>query len=130
MDRQHEPTREPRPTRGDRSPSLGNVFDVLADERCRTIIAAVADAELTAKEIAESCDIPLSTVYRKVDGLETAGLVDAFLRIDRFGNHCQVYSCSARELQVQIDPEDGFDLTLDAEPPAAADHVSRHAHGD
>ena len=47
-------------------PQLQVVLDALDDPECRTIIEQM-EAPMTAKELSENCDVPLSTTYRKLD---------------------------------------------------------------
>jgi len=53
-------------TEGDET--LDDTFDALADPDCRAILGA-ADTAMTTSELADACDIALSTAYRKVERL-------------------------------------------------------------
>ena len=59
---------------GDETPQLQAVLDALDDPACRTIIKEL-DEPMTANELADETDIPLSTLYRKIDLLTDASLV-------------------------------------------------------
>ena len=50
------------------------IVDVLADDMARSIYQS-AKTPTTASELAEQLNLSLSTVYRKVDRLESAGLL-------------------------------------------------------
>lgn len=52
------------------------VLNALKDPDCREILREIADAPSTANECSRTYDIPLSTVYRKLDLMREAGLVD------------------------------------------------------
>jgi len=54
-------------------PELQDVLDALDDPDCRTIVS-VLEESMTASEIAEESDIPLSTTYRKIERLTEAAL--------------------------------------------------------
>jgi DNA-binding transcriptional ArsR family regulator len=82
------------------------VMDALGDPDCRRVIGAVAETALTANECASVCDIPLSTVYRKLELLETAGLVDETLRVRRDGKHANEYRLRFDSVRVGVG-EDG-----------------------
>lgn len=71
-------------------PTLQAVLDALDDPDCRAIIRAI-DEPMTASEISDATDIPSSTVYRKLDLLDEAGLVAASTRIRPDGHHASVY---------------------------------------
>lgn len=55
------------------------LFDVLDDEGGRAIVRALSDRK-TAKEVADHCDLPISTVYRKLEELTDASVVDKSFR--------------------------------------------------
>lgn len=56
------------------SPDVETVFDLLASERTRRIVRAL-EGPMTAAEVAETCEIPRSTAYRKLQGMAEAGLL-------------------------------------------------------
>lgn len=56
------------------STDVGTVVDLLASHRVRRIVRAL-DRPMTAAEVADECDIPQSTVYRKLGAMAEAGLV-------------------------------------------------------
>lgn len=64
------------------APELDVVFRALEDQLCREIITEL-DEPMTVAELSETCDIPLSTTYRKVDRLEEASLVTERTEIRR-----------------------------------------------
>lgn len=71
----------------DRSePDPVTLFGTLDDQTCREILESV-DEPMSAKEVAESVDIALSTAYRKLDRLEEASLVSEETELDPGGNH-------------------------------------------
>ncbi|MFB6198530.1 MAG: helix-turn-helix domain-containing protein, partial [Halobacteriaceae archaeon] len=55
-------------------PNLQTVLDALDDQDCRKILEKLEEP-MTAAEIAEACDIPISTTYRKLDLLSEGSLV-------------------------------------------------------
>lgn len=71
---------------------LDELLSVLEDSDCRAVLEATGEEALSAKEIGERCSIPSSTVYRKVDRLTGAGLLEESLRIHRSGKHTNEYS--------------------------------------
>lgn len=72
------------------SPSPSTVLDALNDEDCRRILSRLDDP-LTAAEISDRCEIPLSTVYRKVERLADAALVEERTEIRSDGHHATAY---------------------------------------
>ncbi|KTG29750.1 ArsR/SmtB family transcription factor [Haloferax profundi] len=80
------------------------LFDALDDENCRCILEATDGTALSASEIAESCDLPLSTTYRKLDPLAEAGLLSKRLRISRAGKHTAEYERAVDDVTVSVSP--------------------------
>lgn len=78
----------------DKSPGLEPVLDALADPICRTILETVASSPMTVRELAEACDLPLSTTYRKVEVLTEASLLRESVRICEHGKHPHQYERS------------------------------------
>ena len=55
-------------------PDFQTVFDVLANEQCRTMLKNL-DRPKTASELVSTCALPRSTVYRKLEQMVDAGLL-------------------------------------------------------
>ncbi|KAB1192458.1 helix-turn-helix domain-containing protein [Haloferax sp. MBLA0076] len=68
------------------------VLSALSDDDNRRILAACDDAPRTAQECAEVCDIPLSSVYRKLSQLSEASLLDEGRRIQTSAHHPREFS--------------------------------------
>ena len=92
--------------------SVQRLFAVLEDEDCRTILDATSDAALSASELSEACDLPLSTAYRKLDRLTSAGLVDEGTRIRRCGTHTSEYSRAVSDLVVSFGPHGDLEVAV------------------
>ena len=56
----------------------------LEDEDCRAILEETDPEALSASELSEACDLPLSTTYRKVDKLTEAGLLEEQIRLSSY----------------------------------------------
>ncbi|GAA0550490.1 helix-turn-helix domain-containing protein [Halorubrum ejinorense] len=95
-----DPSRDPDP------PSVDEVLDALADDAARRIVAALTEP-MTASELSEECDIPLSTTYRKLEKLTDASLLSESTDIRRDGQHTTRYSVSFDAVTVSVD--DGAD---------------------
>jgi DNA-binding transcriptional ArsR family regulator len=57
------------------TPDVETLLDCLSCEDCRRILGAL-DGPKTAEELTEACDIPRSTVYRKLTQMVRASLVE------------------------------------------------------
>jgi predicted transcriptional regulator len=98
----------------DSAPDIGTVLDLLDDEDCRCILQATGTEPLSATELSEHCDIPLSTVYRKVERLELAALLEERVRLGLSGNHASEYRRRIDAIEVRVDSVDGFCLRYGA----------------
>ncbi|MFW6152887.1 MAG: DUF7342 family protein [Halobacteriota archaeon] len=87
-------------------PDAAEILDVLADEDARTIIRTLNEP-MTAKEIQERCDIPESTLYRKLDRLTETGLLHQQTRIRRDGRHTSEYEPAFDEVTIVREEETG-----------------------
>ncbi|ESP89954.1 winged helix-turn-helix domain-containing protein [Candidatus Halobonum tyrrellensis] len=103
------PERSPTPTDAE---STDRLLDALDDDDCRAVLRAVGDRALSTSEIADACDLPLSTAYRKVDALTEAGLLDERTRVRRSGRHASEYVRAAEAVVASFDGADGLDLRL------------------
>lgn len=90
--------------------AVQEVLDALDDAGCRAILDATSDDALSATELSEACDLPLSTTYRKLDVLAGAGLLEERTRIRRSGKHLSEYARLVEEVVVSID--DGGEMEL------------------
>ncbi|MDF9745552.1 winged helix-turn-helix domain-containing protein [Natrinema salsiterrestre] len=79
------------------------VLTALDDDACRAILEATAEESLTATEVSEQCDIPMSTAYRKVELLTEADLVEEQVRINTSGKHATEYRKCFDDVLVSID---------------------------
>jgi predicted transcriptional regulator len=53
-----------------------SVLDCLGDEYSVRILSALTEREMSAKGISEELDIPIATVYRRIEELDDAGLIE------------------------------------------------------
>lgn len=96
-----------------------DVIELLDDDYAREILVTASTEPKSARELGEACDASLPTVYRRVEELEAAGLVDVGTVPDGEGNHYSVYSTRMERFAVEID-----DGTLDAELILREEHVA------
>lgn len=98
---------------------IDEVLDLLEDADCRAILQATGDQALSAAEIQETCDIPRSTVYRKLEKLTGAGLLADRLQIRRSGKHTREYVRIVEDLVFSMDTDEGVALQISRREPAA-----------
>jgi DNA-binding transcriptional ArsR family regulator len=104
-------------------PPLQSVLDALDDEDCRQIIRTLAEP-MTAEEVSETCDIPSSTVYRKLDLLSEADLLAESVDVRSDGHHATCYRTDFRAVVVAL--TEGRDLSVEIRRPEgdAADRLA------
>lgn len=100
----------------DADPEVDALLGALDDAGCRAILAATGDAALSASELSEACDLPLSTAYRKLELLTEVGLVEERTRIRRSGKHASEYRRVVTDVVVSLDTGEGLALRLVPEP--------------
>ena len=93
------------------APELQAVLDALADVDARTIIETVEEP-LTASEISERCDIPLSTTYRKLELLTEAGLLAEGTEIRPDGHHTTTYTVTFDDVRISLTESRGFEIEI------------------
>lgn len=110
MGQAHAPGMESRPPTVSDDPDFHSVLAALTDEDCRAILEAL-ESPMSAQEIAETCDIPLSTTYRKVNMLSEAALVEERIDVKRGSKHTKRYIPDFD--RVNISREESGSLTID-----------------
>lgn len=92
------------------------VLDALGDAVSREILVAAACSPTTVEELALTCGVSESTVYRRLDRLNSLGLVERCnpLTFESKG----IYRTTLRGLHVAVD-DSGFSVETD-DPPADA----------
>lgn len=102
-------------TEGDEAPESTapeTVLELLTDEYARAILDALADQRRSATDLVEACDVSVPTVYRRLNRLEAAGLVEAETVLHPEGHHRQEYELGY--VRVDLVLEDG-ELTATVE---------------
>ncbi|GAA0204467.1 winged helix-turn-helix domain-containing protein [Halobaculum roseum] len=114
--------RDTRPG-ADPEPDLQPVLDALDDPDCRTIIEHL-DEPLTAGEVSEECDIPMSTTYRKLDLLSEAQLLAESVEVRQDGHHATRYRTDFEEVIVALTEERSLDVEIERPAEDAADRLA------
>lgn len=107
------------PFRDDAEPQLEPVLSALIDEDSRTIICHL-DSPLTASELSEAADIPLSTTYRKLDRMVEATLLEELTEIRPGGRHTTRYRVDFEDVLISKEEECNFDISV-SRPARTAD---------
>lgn len=91
---------------------IQNLLSVIDDADCRVILEETSDDSLSARELSNICDIPLSTVYRKIHQLTETGLLQERTRLCRSGKHSSEYSRGMEKVVVSVDADTGVQLQV------------------
>ncbi|MDZ7745415.1 MAG: helix-turn-helix domain-containing protein [Halobacteriales archaeon] len=100
------------------------VLAALNDDACRTLIRQL-DAAHTADELAAASDIARSTVYRKLDTLTAAGLVEERTEVRSDGHHTTRYVLNFEAVHVLLDDDRHLDIELDRPQAGPDERVAR-----
>ncbi len=101
-----------RPPSDPPDPEADTMLETLGDEGARTIVKTLSEP-LTATELSERCDIPLSTMYRKLDTLVDASLLSEQTQIKRNGQHTTRYVRNFERLTIEVTESNRFNASID-----------------
>ena len=76
---------------------------VLADPYCRTILNAVEDKPKSCIKIIAETEIPISTVYRRIQTLQDHNLVRIEGKISQDGKKYFLYKSKVQKIQASFD---------------------------
>ncbi len=103
------------PLESEGPPTAEAICAALDDPDCREIIRTL-DEPMTAAELIDQCEIPQSTLYRKLELLTDATLLSESTAIRRDGHHASKYAVGFEEITFHRG-ENGT-LEVDVERPA------------
>jgi len=103
------------PLTDEMSPALEDVLDALDDEDCRDIVT-VLEEPMTASDIAEKSDVPLSTTYRKLELLTEASLLHEGVEVRPDGQHASRYSVSFEDVVISLDEHRTLEVDITHRP--------------
>lgn len=98
------------------------VYALLDDEYARTILTSTNTTARSAKELSETCDASLPTIYRRVERLIDCGLLEEQTEIEDDGHHYSVYKARLKRLTVELEDDE---LTLKIEEQPTEDMADR-----
>jgi DNA-binding HxlR family transcriptional regulator len=104
-----------RPRRGQQADeqtdvSSGELLELLGDPYTRCVLTAVVDAPKSGSDIVEETDVSKATVYRRLEELCEAGIVESRTVFDPDGHHHEEFESVVDSVAVDFD-----DGTLSAE---------------
>jgi Fe2+ or Zn2+ uptake regulation protein len=89
-----------------------NIFEVLASDHAREILAAASVRPVSAQELKTICETSLPTIYRRVNALLQYDLLSDQLEVESDGTHYSRYTSDLKEINIRI--ENG-ELNVDIE---------------
>lgn len=105
------------------SPTLQAVLDALDDPDCREILREMDEA-MTANDLIDACDVPKSTLYRKMDLLSDASLVRKQDTINPGGGRTTYYERSFEDVTISIDETGDFTVNVERPPQTTGDRLA------
>ena len=108
------------------SADLQPVLEAFADPDCREILTVLATPR-SAGDVAERCDLPRTSAYRKLEALADADLVRTGTAFRADGHHEKTYERTATGVSVLLDEETGeeFEFELAHESAGADERLAR-----
>lgn len=91
---------------------IDELLSALNDRKSRRILCETEQEALSAEELSERCDIPLSTVYRKLEGLVDTGVLDERVRLSSHPQYTREYRLDVSAIDIEIDGESGVSFAL------------------
>jgi predicted transcriptional regulator len=79
------------------------LLGLLSNDYARAIMAEISDEALPAREIARRLDISRATVYRRLDWLEEAGVLESTMSCEPSGNHRQQFRVTVDRLALSLE---------------------------
>jgi DNA-binding transcriptional ArsR family regulator len=102
---------------------LQSVLDALDDPPSRAMIRALSEP-MTASELSDACDVPLSTTYRKLDSLTDVGLLVESTELRTDGHHTTRYGVAFDSVTIALADDRSFDVTLELKAEAPEDRLA------
>jgi len=98
----------------ERTVPADDLLELLGDEYTYRVFEAVVEQSRTGRELIEATGASKATVYRRLDDLEEAGLVESTCNIVSDGNHCKQFHAVVTSMQVSFDAN-GVSARLESE---------------
>lgn len=89
-----------------------NIFEILASEHARKILAAASVKPISAQELKDICDTSLPTIYRRVNALLRHDLLSDQLEVEPDGTHYSLYTSNLKEVHIRVE-DGGFNVNTE-----------------
>ena len=91
---------------------IEGLLGTLEDPDCRAIIEATSTEALSASELSEECDLPLSTTYRKLELLTDSSLLYEGVEVRSDGQHASRYAIDFEEVVIGLNESREFEVDI------------------
>lgn len=78
------------------------IVTLLGDEYTRKVIETIGNSSASAREISNQTDMSRPTVYRRINDLKDAGVIETHTQIDRDGHHKEAFELTLDEITLSI----------------------------
>jgi predicted transcriptional regulator len=92
------------------------MVELLSDEHTREVLEALNETQQTASTLRENINASKPTVYRRLNALEEAGIVEVSHKLCTDGHHAKTYSLVPCSVNIDIDGS-GFNGNVNADTP-------------
>ncbi|WP_336000219.1 ArsR/SmtB family transcription factor [Halorientalis halophila] len=100
-----------------------DIVDLLADEYAQSILRATNVEGMSADELSSHCEMSKPTVYRRLEDLRAADLVEERQRVDPDGNHAKEYYASLSDVHIGLEGGE-FECNIERRELDVADHFT------
>jgi predicted transcriptional regulator len=90
----------------DEDRSIEEILDTIGDQHARQVLAAISREPLSAKELADECDLSLPTVYRRIEMLDEYNLITDRTLVADDGNHYKVYESNFESTVISLEDDE------------------------
>jgi DNA-binding transcriptional ArsR family regulator len=94
------------PNQEEQSVDPDELLSLLSDDHARAILKTISEEGRPARTIAERTDLSRATVYRRLNRLEDAGLVDTTMAYHSEGHHRKHYFAELNEFRLSFEEGD------------------------
>jgi DNA-binding transcriptional ArsR family regulator len=98
----------------------------LGDPKSRAILRTTSERARTASELSEELDLPLSTLYRKLNRLVDATIVEETPRLASRGRHPSQYRCAIEQVHIRMSEDEEEFVDVDVSPEPEQNRILRH----
>ncbi|MFC7132955.1 MULTISPECIES: ArsR/SmtB family transcription factor [Salinibaculum] len=109
--RQPTPAGSVERTAPEMTPSSEEILGLLDAEYTQSILEATQTEAKSARALAEECDASRTTVYRRLNSLEDAGLVESSMLYDADGHHRTVFEATLEAVSFSV-TANGLSVTI------------------